>query len=122
MAFRLCPICELNYIDDDAAQMCDVCFSARNGSKSTDEILCPVCKMHVVNANEDMCSDCRRESLYEETENGVIFSSADIDDTAIDDMELPSVSDDAIPPKDFEEISKEFEDDASDESHDDTDE
>lgn len=72
-----CPRCELNYIDADKQEYCDVCLKEMKGIPTdTDEIereeddtpteLCPVCGENMMRAGEKMCEECRKKAEYEE--------------------------------------------------------
>lgn len=72
-----CPRCELNYIDSEQQEYCDVCLAELQGSKlkfadldEDDEIekteLCPVCGVNLMRFGEKMCDECKKNSEYEE--------------------------------------------------------
>ena len=74
-----CPRCELNYIDADLQEFCDVCLKEMKGlSTDMDEIdeaeedlpteLCPVCGENMMRPGEKMCEECRKKSDYEDEE------------------------------------------------------
>ncbi len=80
-----CPRCELNYIDAEKQEYCDVCIAELKGRKLQfadldDEIfeevdgeleqyeLCPVCGVNRIRYGEKMCEACKKESEYEEEE------------------------------------------------------
>ena len=74
-----CPRCELNYIDAEQQEYCDVCLAEMRGSKlkfadldEDDEIekteICPVCGINYMRYGEKMCEDCKKNSEYEEDE------------------------------------------------------
>lgn len=79
-----CPRCELNYIDGDTQEYCDVCVAEMKGSRlrfadlDEDDIeeemetetveLCPVCGVNRIRFGETMCEACRAKSEYEEEE------------------------------------------------------
>lgn len=80
-----CPRCELNYIDAEKQEYCDVCIAELKGRKLQfadldDEIfeevdgeleqyeLCPVCGVNKIRYGEKMCEACKKESEYEEEE------------------------------------------------------
>lgn len=76
--YMKCPRCELNYIDADKQEYCDVCLKEMKGLKTdADEIgeeeeaeipteLCPVCGENMMLAGEKMCEECRKKAEYEE--------------------------------------------------------
>ncbi len=73
-----CPRCELNYIDAEKQEYCDVCLKEMKGIRTdADEIeeeedaelpteLCPVCGENMMRAGEKMCEECRKKSEVEE--------------------------------------------------------
>ena len=73
-----CPRCELNYIDAEKQEYCDVCLKEMKGlSTDADEIeeaedlpteLCPVCGENMMRAGEKMCEECRKKAEYEAEE------------------------------------------------------
>lgn len=73
-----CPRCELNYIDADQQEYCDVCLKEMQGLPTVDELdeadedvateLCPVCGENMMRAGEKMCEECRKKAQYEEEE------------------------------------------------------
>ncbi len=75
--YMKCPRCELNYIDADRQEFCDVCLKEMKGIPSDiDEIeetedelpteLCPVCGENMMRPGEKMCDECRKKAEYEE--------------------------------------------------------
>lgn len=79
-----CPRCELNYIDADKQEYCDVCIAELKGNKlqfadledeeleeefeSESGELCPVCGVNHIRYGETMCEACRKQSEYEDEE------------------------------------------------------
>lgn len=80
-----CPRCELNYIDSEKQEYCDVCIAEIKGNKlqfadlddeELEEIdaeleqeeLCPVCGVNHIRAGEKMCDSCKKQQEYEEEE------------------------------------------------------
>lgn len=77
--YVLCPRCELNYIDADKQEYCDVCIKEMQGAKtfaddleeeeSTEETeLCPICGENYMRPGEKMCDECKKKTEYEEEE------------------------------------------------------
>lgn len=77
--YMKCPRCELNYIDAEKQEYCDVCLKEMKGLPTdADEIeeaeeevpteLCPVCGENMMRAGEKMCEECRKKTEYEEEE------------------------------------------------------
>lgn len=107
-----CPRCELNYIDGDKQEYCDVCIAEMKGDKLefvdlddeefNEEMeeeateLCPVCGVNLMRAGEQMCDSCRSKSEYEEEpevdpeqdEEWKNYLSDDTEDLTLDDAQL----------------------------------
>lgn len=76
--YMKCPRCELNYIDAEKQEFCDICLKEMKGIRTdADELeeeeaaelpteLCPVCGENMMRAGEKMCEECRRRSEAEE--------------------------------------------------------
>ncbi len=74
-----CPRCDLNYIDAEKQEYCDVCISELKGKKLLfDEIedevfeeiegeqdICPICGTNFLRSGESKCEQCRRSNEYE---------------------------------------------------------
>ena len=80
-----CPRCELNYIDEETQEYCDVCIAEMKGNKlqfvdlddeDYEELdadleqteICPVCGVNPIRYGEKMCESCKQESEYAEEE------------------------------------------------------
>ncbi len=80
-----CPRCELNYIDSEKQEYCDVCIAELKGKKLQfadleeedfeeldaeleSEELCPVCGVNRIRAGEKMCETCKAQQEYEDDE------------------------------------------------------
>lgn len=77
-----CPRCELNYIDGDKQEYCDVCIAEMKGDKlefvdiDDDEMIaemedeatetCTVCGVNLIRSGEKMCDECKKKSVYDE--------------------------------------------------------
>lgn len=74
-----CPRCELNYIDPEKAEYCDICLKemkgidlylddidVEDGEEELTEI-CPICGENMMHAGEKMCDECKLKAM-EETE------------------------------------------------------
>ncbi len=96
--YIICPRCELNYIDGDEQEYCEVCLKELSGAKTfaddfEEEIeeeteLCPICGDNYMRAGEKMCDECKAKSEYEEEPN----DDPDDDDawrTYLDDEDEP---------------------------------
>ena len=77
--YVICPRCELNFIDADEQEYCEVCLKELSGERtfsdgfdSEDNIeeteLCPICGENYITLGEKMCEDCKKKSEYEEEE------------------------------------------------------
>lgn len=130
-----CPRCELNYIDLDKQEYCDVCIAEIKGAKlqfadlDDEELeaieneaeqteLCPVCGVNTIRYGEKMCESCKQESEYDEEEEVDIekdeewknyLDEEDDGDLTIDDETLQ------------EELDAELEDEEEEEANDDED-
>lgn len=118
-----CPRCELNYIDANKQEYCDVCLKEMHGkhddfddfdNDEEDQMeLCPICGENMMPAGEDMCEECRKKQDSEieeepDPEKDDEWRSYLDDDT--DDIEVPE----GLPPEDFED-EEDMEDDSSEE-------
>lgn len=109
-----CPRCELNYIDEEKQEYCDVCLAELKGKKlqfadlddtdyeeldadSEQTELCPVCGVNRIRFGEKMCEACKKESEYEEEEEVDIdkdeewknyLNEEENDDLTVDDETL----------------------------------
>ena len=75
--YILCPRCELNFIDADEREFCEVCVKELSGEKTfvedleaeeaTEETeLCPVCGENYMTFGEKMCEECKKKAEYED--------------------------------------------------------
>ena len=77
--YVICPRCELNFIDADSQEYCDVCvkelsgertfadgFDAEESAEETE--LCPICGENYMVLGEKMCEECKKKSQYQEEE------------------------------------------------------
>lgn len=107
-----CPRCELNYIDGDKQEYCDVCIAEMKGNKlefadlDDDELveefeeetaeLCSICGINHVRYGETICDACKKQSEYdgeeeidpEEDEEWKNYLSDDTEDLTLDDAKL----------------------------------
>lgn len=78
-----CPRCELNYIDEEKQEYCDVCIAEIKGNKlqfadldeeDFEELdaeleqteLCPVCGVNRIRLGDKMCESCKGQQDYDE--------------------------------------------------------
>ncbi len=78
--YMKCPRCELNYIDAEKQEYCDVCLKEMKGiSLDVDELedledaeipteICPVCGENMMRSGEKMCDECKQKAEYAEEE------------------------------------------------------
>ena len=118
--YVICPRCELNFIDADKQEFCEVCVKELSGEKTfSDDFeaeeaieeteLCPVCGENYMVFGEKMCEECKKKTEYEEDpleededkEDASWRSYLDDDD---DDLDL------GIPDSEFEDEEEDFED------------
>lgn len=135
-----CPRCELNYIDPDKQEFCDVCIAEIQGNKlqfadlEDEELesefdeeqteICPVCGINRMRYGDTMCEACRRNSEYEEEEEDVDPDKDEEWKNYLDDAEDLSLEDaelDEELKEELEEDDEEEEDEESEESADDED-
>ena len=74
--YIICPRCELNFIDADEREYCEVCEKELSGDASyveeleeeaaEDMELCPLCGEVYVKLGEKMCEECARKTEYED--------------------------------------------------------
>lgn len=78
--YMKCPRCELNYIDAEKQEYCDICQKEMKGIRTdADEleaeeeaelatVLCPICNENMMLASDKMCEECRKKAEREESE------------------------------------------------------
>lgn len=116
--YVLCPRCELNFIDADAQEYCDVCLKEMQGAKTfaddleeVEEIeeteLCPVCGENYMRIGEKMCDECKKKTEYEEETDDPDKDDAwrSYLDDDVEDLGIP------LPEDEFEDDDDEDEDD-----------
>ena len=122
--YVICPRCELNFIDADEREYCEVCEKELSGAatfvdefddESSEEMeLCPICGENYIKFGEKMCEECAAKSAYEEDvdmdgddkEDDTWRSYLDDDDT--DDLGIP------MDEADFDDEDEDDEDDVYD--------
>lgn len=128
--YMKCPRCELNYIDAEKQEYCDVCLKEMKGIRTdADEIeeeeeaelpteLCPVCGENMMRAGEKMCEECRKKMESEQEEPDVEDDDDEwreyLDDDDENDLEDVEEIDETFD----EEFEEETEEDLSEESYD----
>ncbi|MBQ9713886.1 MAG: hypothetical protein IJV83_01040, partial [Clostridia bacterium] len=124
--YIICPRCELNFIDADAQEYCDVCIKELSGERTfadgfdaedtmEETELCPVCGENYMALGEKMCEECKKKSQYEDEE---IEEDEDKEDASwrsyLDDEE--EELDLGIPDSEFEGVEVDEEEEEEDES------
>ena len=75
--YVICPRCELNFIDADEQEYCEVCIKEMSGERTFSDGLeaeegaeemeiCPICGENYMILGEKMCEDCKRKTEYED--------------------------------------------------------
>ncbi len=116
--YIICPRCELNFIDADEQEYCDVCVKELSGERTfadgfdSDESmeeteLCPVCGENYMALGEKMCEECKKQREYED--------EVDEEDEEKEDASWRSYLDDEEDDIDLGIPDSEFEDDEEEE-------
>lgn len=114
MAYKKCPRCSLNYIDERDV-LCKVCLeevgkALKLNEEEEEYDICPVCGENIVKVSEKMCYQCRLEH-----ENGDILEKDALDSDADDwDIDTPNGDDDVLSDdekKEMEELGLQIEED-----------
>ena len=116
--YIICPRCELNFIDADEAEYCEVCLKEMSGEKTfADDFdaeenmeeteLCPICGENYMVLGEKMCEECKKKAAYED--------EADVEDEEKEDASWRSYLDDEEEELDLGIPDSEFEDDEEEE-------
>lgn len=131
--YEKCPRCELNYIDADKQEYCDVCIAELKGNKlqfadiDDDELeevdeeleteICPICGVNKMRIGETSCEACKKQNEYEEDDDVDIDKDEEwknyLNDE-VDDMDL-TIDDDTL----REELEADMEDDEDSEENED---
>lgn len=117
--YVICPRCELNYIDEETQEFCDVCVKEMQGAKTfaddfeDDESfeeteLCPVCGERYMRLGERMCDECKKKTEYEEEDDELDTDKDDKWRTYLDD-DVEDLEDINIPDEEFEDEEEEDE-------------
>ncbi|MBQ8658832.1 MAG: hypothetical protein IJ506_06825 [Clostridia bacterium] len=123
--YVICPRCELNYIDADEQEYCEVCLKELSGAKTfaddfeeeTEEEmeLCPICGDNYMRSGEKMCDECKAKSEYEE-EPGDDPEDDDAWRSYLDDEDEPEELDLQLSDEDFEDEDFDEEEEEEEES------
>lgn len=120
-----CPRCELNYIDANKQEYCDVClkemhgkhddFDDFDGDEDEQMEVCPICGENMIGIGETMCEECRKkhsDEIEEEPDPDKDDEWRDYLDDDTDDIEVPE----GLPPEDYED-EEDLDDDMSEEEN-----
>ena len=132
-----CPRCELNYIDSEKQEYCDVCIAEIKGNKLQfadldeeeyealdaeleQEELCPVCGVNMMRAGDKMCEACRAKEEYDDEEEVDLdkdeewknYLEEDEGDLTVDDEELQEEIEEAFGGSEEDEEFYESDDDS----------
>ena len=127
-----CPRCELNYIDSEKQEYCDVCIAEIKGNKLQfadledddyedldveleQEEICPICGVNRIRSGEKMCESCRQQQEYMDEEEVDIDKDEEWKNYLEEDDGDLTVDDEALQ----EEIDEEFADDEEEVEEDD---
>ena len=131
--YVICPRCELNFIDADEQEYCEVCLKELSGERTfaegleaeenTEEMeLCPICGENYMQYGETMCEDCKKKLQYEEEELDIGIPDSEFEDEEMEDEEEEIEEEEK---DDFEYVSPDdyfdFDDDEDDEDDEDDD-
>ncbi len=128
--YIICPRCELNFIDADTQEFCEVCLKELSGEKTfaddfeIDEAmeeteLCPICGENYMVLGEKMCEECKKKSAYdeepiEEDEDKEDASWRSYLDDDEDDLDLGIPDSEFEDEEEMEEEEEEFEEEEED--------
>ena len=118
--YIICPRCELNFIDADTQEYCEVCVKELSGEKTfTDGLeieenaeeteLCPICGENYMLLGEKMCEDCKKKSEYVEEETEEDEEKEDASWRSYLDDEEEELEDLGIPDSEFDDEEEELE-------------
>ncbi len=135
--YEKCPRCELNYIDTEKQEFCDVCIAEIKGNKLQfadldeeeyealdaeleQEELCPVCGVNMMRAGDKMCEACRAKEEYDDEEEVDLdkdeewknYLEEDEGDLTVDDEELQEEIEEAFGGSEEDEEFYESDDDS----------
>ena len=127
-----CPRCELNYIDEEKQEYCDVCIAEIKGNKlqfadldeeDFEELdgelelteICPVCGVNRIRLGDKMCEACKGQQEYEEEEDVDIDSAEEWKNYLEEDDDGDLTVDEDLQEEIEEEFAEEEEDEFSEE-------
>ena len=130
-----CPRCDLNYINEEEQEYCDVCLAEMHGDmlqfaeldeEELEELdaeldtaeICPVCGINPLRFGEKICESCQQESSEYDSEEEIDIENDDEWQNYLDEPEGDlTVGDVELD----DELDSEFEDEEEDEDFDDDD-
>ena len=118
--YIICPRCELNFIDADEQEYCDVCVKELSGERtfsdgfdaeeSMEETeICPICGENYMVLGEKMCEECKKKSQYEEEVEDEDEDKEDESWRSYIDDEEEELEDLGIPDSEFDDEEEEEE-------------
>ncbi|MBQ9728780.1 MAG: hypothetical protein IJV85_04205, partial [Clostridia bacterium] len=118
--YIICPRCELNFIDADEQEYCDVCVKEISGERTFSDgldaeetmeetELCPVCGENYMALGEKMCEECKRKSQYEDEVEDEDEDKEDASWRSYIDDEEEELDDLGIPDSEFDDEEEELE-------------
>ena len=118
--YIICPRCELNFIDADEQEYCDVCVKELSGERtfsdgfdaeeSMEETeICPICGENYMVLGEKMCEECKKKSQYEEEVEDEDEDKEDASWRSYIDDEEEELEDLGIPDSEFDDEEEEEE-------------
>lgn len=129
-----CPRCELNYIDSEKQEYCDVCIAELKGNKlqfadfddELDDVaekteICPVCGVNPIHYGEKMCEACKQASRYDEEQEEVDIENDEEWKNYLEDDEDLTVDDETLEQELSEELDDEYDDEEQEDSYEDDD-
>ncbi len=127
-----CPRCELNYIDPEKQEYCDVCIAEMKGNKlqfadiddeeyddNTEKTeICPVCGVNTMRFGEKMCDACKQASQYEDDQDINMDTDEEWKNYLEDDEDI-TIDDETLEEELSEDLDDEYDDEVNDEYEDD---
>jgi hypothetical protein len=116
MAYKKCPRCSLNYIQDTDV-LCKICLdevgkALRSNDEEEEYDICPECGEHIIKAGEEMCYQCmveeNKEDLDPESDK-----PKDWDNYSEDDEEAPLFEEEET--EEMDDMELDMDDDLEDE-------
>ena len=119
-----CPRCELNYIDEEKQEFCEVCLAEMHGDRlqfadlddeEMDELdaeletaeLCPVCGVNPLRFGEKICENCKQETSEYDSEEEIDIENDNEWQNYLDEDDSDLAVDETLE----EELEAEFEQD-----------